>query len=120
MWVKKQGFKTFSQAEYAWTSFDTPSKVFEYRPGTKGKTVEPKIHPMQKPIALYAFLLETFAHDGDKILDTHVGSANSLIACQRRGLEYYGFEISQYYYEKAKERLDREKTKVTMWELNNA
>ena len=120
VWDKKQGFQTFSQAEYIWTSFYKPSKVFEYRPGTKGKTVEQKIHPTQKPIALYEFLLGTFAHDGDKILDTHVGSASSLIACQRAGFEYYGFEIDPYYYEKAKERLDKEKTKITIWESNNA
>lgn len=120
VWVKKQPFDNFSQAEYIWTSFDVPSKVFEFRPGTKGKTVEKKIHPTQKPIRLYEFLLGEFAKDGDKILDTHVGSASSLIACQRAGFEYYGFEIDQAYYANAKDRLDSEKRKINVWELNNA
>lgn len=72
------------------------------------KHKEIRIHPTQKPVALYAWLLQHYAKEGNKILDTHVGSASSLIACHRAGLQYWGFEIDPEYYAKAKERLDKE------------
>ena len=66
---------------------------------------EQRIHPNQKPVALYEWLLETYAKPGDIILDTHVGSASSLVACRNRGYKYVGFEIDQYYYDVAYKRL---------------
>ena len=119
VWVKEQPFENFSQAEYAWTSFDLPAKVFSYR-STRRDNNEQKIHPTQKPVALYTYLLNTYAKQNDRILDTHVGSASSLVACHRAGFEAWGFEIDPYYYGLAKQRLDKEKSQVTMWELHNA
>ena len=78
------------------------------------KEKEQRIHPTQKPVALYSWILRNYAHIGEKILDTHVGSASSLIACHRAGLEYWGFEIDPVYYKAAKERLDRETAQVRM------
>ena len=66
----------------------------------------PKIHPTQKPVALYEWLLERYAKSGDIILDTHVGSASSLVACKELGFDYVGCEIDSYYYELAKNRLE--------------
>lgn len=60
--------------------------------------------------------MKQYAHEGDKILDTHVGSASSLIACHRAGLQYWGFEIDQVYYAKASERLAKETAQVTIFE----
>lgn len=70
------------------------------------KHKEEKIHPTQKPSRLYKWLLMNFAQDGDKILDTHVGSASSLIACEELGFKYVGFEISKDYYRLGVERIN--------------
>lgn len=72
------------------------------------KNKEYRIHPTQKPVALYKWLLDNFAEKGDKIIDTHVGSASSLIACYDRGFDAWGYEIDPVYYKDAKERLDAE------------
>lgn len=76
------------------------------------KNKEHKIHPTQKPVALYKWILSKFANDGDKILDTHVGSASSLIACYDMGFDYWGFEIDEEYYRLASERLDEEMAQI--------
>lgn len=108
VWRKKTISENFTMAmaEYAWTSFNSNAKVFEAMPqGTKN---DPRIHPTQKPVKLYEWLLDKYAKDGDKILDTHVGSASSLIACRNKGFAYWGFEIDPLYYEKAKERMEKD------------
>ena len=78
---------------------------------------EGKIHPTQKPIALYKWLLSNYAKPGDKILDTHVGSASSLIACHQMGFEYWGFELDADYFKAATERLNMVKAQVSITEL---
>ena len=80
------------------------------------KDKEDKIHPTQKPVALYLWLLQNYAHRGDKILDTHVGSASSLIACHRMGFEYWGYELDADYFKAATERLEREKSMQPLFE----
>lgn len=117
VWKKLTISENFSMAmaEYAWTSFDSNAKVFECSP--QGKANDPRFHPTAKPIALYEWVLSRYAEEGDTILDTHVGSASSLIACHRTNHKYIGFEIDKTYYEKAKERLDREKAQVTIFDL---
>ena len=77
---------------------------------------EKRIHPTQKPIALYKWLLTNYAHKGDKILDTHVGSASSLIACHQLGFQYWGFELDHDYYIAASERLAKAKAQVSIFE----
>ena len=79
------------------------------------KNKEERIHPTQKPVVLYEWLLSQFAKPGEKILDTHVGSASSLIACHRAGLPYWGFEIDPVYYQMAKERLEKEQAQVNLF-----
>ena len=80
------------------------------------KNKENRIHPTQKPIKLYTWLLSNYAKAGDKILDTHVGSASSLIACERMGFQYVGFEIDKEYYRLAQKRLEEDRAQVK-WEL---
>ncbi|MEN6635991.1 MAG: DNA methyltransferase, partial [Clostridiaceae bacterium] len=75
-----------------------------------------RIHSCQKPISLYLWLLQNYAHRGDKILDTHVGSASSLIACHRMGFEAWGFELDADYFKAASERLAREKATTPLFE----
>ena len=74
-----------------------------------------RIHPTQKPVALYHWLLNNYAEEGDKILDTHVGSASSLIACHDMGFEYLGFELDEDYYRMASERLEAHKAQLSLF-----
>lgn len=99
-WDKVQPWPNFSQCEYAWTTFDQPAKLFKYDNRTGGK-----IHPTQKPVELYKWLLDKFAKVGDRILDTHIGSASIAIACHDMGLELTGIEIDKEFYDKAVERI---------------
>lgn len=112
IWRKLTISEEFSMAmcEYAWTSINGNAKLFEHSP--QGSAAEPRFHPTQKPIVLYSWLLSRYAKPGDKILDTHVGSASSLIACHRAGLDYVGFEIDEDYYRLAKQRLTEEKAQI--------
>lgn len=106
-WDKEQPFENFSGWEMAWTSFDSPAKIFHYsNAGFQRKDKDERIHPTQKPVALYKWLLKNYAKEGDLILDTHVGSASSLIACEQMGFNYVGFELDEEYYKKSKARLD--------------
>ena len=112
VWDKDNGNTDFADCELAWTSFNTAVRKFKYKwQGMLQENMaakEERIHPTQKPVALYTWLLNKYAKPGFKILDTHVGSASSLVACHRAGLECWGFEIDKFYYDKAKERLKRE------------
>ena len=102
-----------AMAEYAWTSFNGNAKWFEYSAvGQVGR-----FHPTQKPIALYEWILENYAKQGDKILDTHVGSASSLIACQKHNFSYVGFEIDEAYYQLACDRIKRETAQITLFNM---
>lgn len=94
---------TMAMAEYAWTSFDGNAKVFDCAP--QGKKNDPRIHPCQKPIALYKWILERYAKQGDRILDTHLGSGSSAIAAQLLGFDFVGIEIDDAYYNAAVNRI---------------
>jgi len=98
---------SFARCEYAWTNCKTPAKIYEARSQDGNR-----IHPTQKPIKLYEWLLTNYAKEGDKILDTHVGSASSLIACYNLGFDFIGFEIDKDYYEAATKRLEAVKSQV--------
>jgi len=81
------------------------------------KDKEYRIHPTQKPVALYEWILSRYAKDGDIILDTHVGSASSLIACRNTNHKYVGFEINETYYKLAKSRLDAETAQMNIFDF---
>lgn len=106
VWRKLTISETFTMAmcEYAWASFNANAKWVEMAP--QGTKEDKRFHPTQKPIALYKWLLKHYAKEGDKILDTHVGSASSLIACHEYGYDFVGFEIDEDYYKAATERLE--------------
>ena len=104
IWRKTNVPEKFSMAmcEYAWTSFNDNAKMFSFSAvGQEGR-----FHPTQKPPELYRWVLENYSQPTDIILDTHVGSASSLIACRETGHKYVGFEIDPDYYAMAKKRLD--------------
>lgn len=107
---------SFADGELAWTSFlGTLKKANVPYSGFVGADAC-RIHPTQKPIALYRWLLTNYAKPGDKILDTHVGSASSLIACHEMGFQYVGFELDTDYFKAATERLERAKAQVSMFD----
>ena len=81
------------------------------------KNKEYRYHPAQKPVALYEWILNRFAKPNDIILDTHVGSASSLIACHNTHHRYVGFEIDEYYYAMAKKRLDAAEAQMNIYDF---
>jgi site-specific DNA-methyltransferase (adenine-specific) len=109
-WDKIQPWENFSQIEYAWTSFKVPAKLYRYDNRTGGK-----IHPTQKPVALYKWQLQTYAKQGDKILDTHSGSLSIGIACHDLGFELTAIEKDKDYYESAKQRLIEHQKQLTLF-----
>lgn len=112
IWDKKrpEGL-SFAMSEFAWTSFDKSAKTF-YRSPMQDKD---RFHPTQKPVALYTWLLKNYAKEGDKILDTHAGSANSLIACHNMGFDYMGCELDEDYFRMATERLEAHKSQLRLF-----
>lgn len=99
IWDKCQPetLNNFSMAEMAWTSMDKPSKIFKY----SVRLNRGKIHPTQKPVALYAWILRLFVKPGMKVLDTHLGSGTIAVACTEAGVELFASEISRNYYDQA-------------------
>ena len=101
---------TFAQFELAWTSFKTTCKKYDKPPNDKFR-----IHPTQKPVQLYKWLLSNYAKEGDKILDTHGGSMSSAIACHDMGFDMVLCELDKDYYESACKRFDQETKQVDMF-----
>lgn len=106
-WDKCQPWENFSQIEYAWTSFDKPAALFKFDNRTGDK-----IHPTQKPVELYRWLLNKYGEKGQKILDTHLGSGSSRIAADKDGFEFVGFEINKDYYELSEKRFNNYKSQL--------
>lgn len=114
-WYKGNPVPNFSDGELAWTSFNKVAKQFNYRyyGGLEGKTsASKKIHPTQKPIQLYEWLLMNYSKEGDKILDTHLGSGSIAIACHNLGFDLTGYEIDKDYYEAAKKRIKEHQSQL--------
>ena len=114
-WFKHQPVDSYSDGELAWTSFTKTAKCYDY-PFFGGVNREAtRFHPTQKPVALYKWLLHNYAKPGDKILDTHAGSASSLIAAYEMGFDYVGIEIDETYYKKAKAWTDAAKAQMKLF-----
>jgi site-specific DNA-methyltransferase (adenine-specific) len=111
IWDKEQPWPNFSACEFAWSSFDVPSKIFRL---CTFRTKETKIHPTQKPVALYQWLLKNYAKPGDRILDTHLGSGSSAIAADIMGYNFTGYEIDEDYYKAALDRFNRHKQQCVL------
>ena len=117
-WYKGNPVPNFSDGELAWTSFNKVAKQFDYRyyGGLEGKTsASNKIHPTQKPVSLYEWLLKNYAKEGDKILDTHLGSGSIAIACHNLGFDLTACEIDKDYYNLAIERINKHKAQKRLF-----
>lgn len=129
VWDKRNDYSSFSDCELAYCSLQDTVKIFRFmwngmcqgRSAEDGCTMqgnkrlnEKRIHPTQKPVALYEWCLARYAKPGDRILDTHAGSASSLIACYRMDFEAWGYEINPEYCGLAQARLDEERAQLRM------
>ena len=107
-WYKRNPVDNFSDGELAWTSFKRPAKCFDYKyyGSIEGNSsAEKKIHISQKPVRLYEWLLKNYSKPGWKILDTHLGSGSSAIACNNLGFELAACELDPDYYTAACKRI---------------
>lgn len=109
IWDKKQPEKlSFAMSEFAWSSFDVSAKTFYKSPiGDKDR-----FHPTQKPVELYKWLLQNYAKEGDKILDTHGGSFSLAIACWDLKFDLDAWEIDEDYYKAGKKRFELHKKQL--------
>ncbi len=130
IWDKVNGASSFSDCEIAYCSIHDSTRLFRYMwngmnqgksiseghimKGDKSKN-EVRIHPTQKPVNLYKWILMNYAKPGDKILDTHVGSASSLIACHEMGFDFLGFELDKNIFELASKRLSDSMNQLNMF-----
>lgn len=134
IWDKCNADSSFSDCEIAYCSLHDSVRLFRYMWNgmLQGKSVtqghimqgdkrknEKRIHPCQKPVALYDWLLMRYLPNGGKVIDTHVGSGSSLIACEKAGVEYIGFEIDETVFKLASERIEEHKSQVTLAEVLN-
>ena len=119
VWDKENGASDFADCELAWTSFKTAVRKYKFmwagmlQGNMKEKQV--RIHPTQKPKQLYSWLLETYAKPTDKVLDTHLGSGSSAIACHYFGIkEFVGIEIDKEYFDMASERIEKQTMQIKL------
>lgn len=119
VWDKDNGNNDFADCELAYTSFKTAVRKFRYRwHGMLQENMmnkEIRIHPTQKPVALYKWLLKNYAKEGDTILDTHFGSLSIGIACHDLKFDLTAIELDKDYYEQAKERLINHQRQLTLF-----
>jgi site-specific DNA-methyltransferase (adenine-specific) len=111
--IQPQSFSS-SMCEMAWMSFQSPAKIFRLHVVTAETN---KIHPTQKPVALYKWLLQNYAKKGDKILDTHLGSMSSVIACYDEKFDITGSELDPDYFNAGMERVKKHTSQVRLDDL---
>ena len=119
VWDKQNGTTDFADCELAWTSYKTAVRKYEFMWNgmLQGdmKNKQKRIHPTQKPKQLYSWLLETYAKPTDKVLDTHLGSGSSAIACHYFGTEeFVGIEIDKEYFDMASERIEKQTMQIKL------
>ena len=119
VWNKENGANDFADCELAYCSFNTAVRKVDLRwhgmlqHDMKNKEI--RIHPTQKPVKLYEWLLMNYAKEGDKILDTHRGSASLDIACHNLGFDLVTCEIDKTYFAEGNERLEQHQQQLTMF-----
>ena len=112
-WDKTIHGNSYADGELAWTSFDQVARY--YRKNISQVTIEGRMHPTQKPVTLYEWLLMNYAKEGDKILDTHLGSGSIAIACHNLGFDLTGYELDQEYFSAAVKRYQQHKNQLRIF-----
>jgi site-specific DNA-methyltransferase (adenine-specific) len=113
-WDKLKGVNDFSDGELAFTSFNRALRHYNKR--VIDKTVDRnRVHPTQKPVALYEWLLMNYAKEGNKILDTHLGSGSIAIACHNLGYDLTACELDTDYYNAAMKRINEHKQQARLF-----
>ena len=112
----KDGFADFADGELAWCSFKTAVRKFKFTwNGFRKQLPEIRIHPTQKPVALYKWLLDKYANPGDKILDTHLGSGSIAIACHDYGFDLTACELDKEYFDAAMKRITQHQQQIKLF-----
>lgn len=109
IWDKGQRDFSLADGEMAWSSFKKAMRIFTFSRGSmlaENNNSFGRFHPTQKPVKLYEWLLKNYAKEGDKILDTHLGSGSSAIACHNIGFDLTACELDKEYYDMAMERIN--------------
>ena len=112
IWDKKNDGFSFADGEMAWTSFDTAVRFFRYH---RAQQTDKRIHPTQKPKQLYNWILDNYAKEGDKILDTHLGSGSIALACHNRDFDLTACELDTEYFDAAMKRLKQHQQQLKMF-----
>ena len=115
-WDKCQPWENFSQWEMAWTSFDKPAALVRISNSGRGNH-DKKIHPTQKPVVLYKWILDKYGMGGGKIIDTHLGSGSIAIACHDYGFELVACELDPDYYNQAIKRIKDHTSQQSLFSL---
>jgi len=118
IWNKVQRDFTMSDAEIAWTSFDKTIRCFDMSRGAAmgcNNKNGGKLHPTQKPVKLYEWILMNYAKENDKILDTHLGSGSIAIACHNLGYELTGCELDKDYFDAAIKRIKQHQSQQRLF-----
>jgi len=115
VWDKNNGTNPMSDCELAWTSFHSSVRKFTYNHIQEYNQKIPRIHPTQKPVSLYHWVLNKYAKKGDRILDTHLGSGSIAIACHDMGFDLDGWELDTDYYHKAVQRFDNHTKQIQLF-----
>ena len=118
MWDKGQRDFSLADGELAWTSFDKALRIFNMPRASAMKDAKDnggKIHATQKPVKLYEWILMNYAKEGDKILDTHRGSASLDIACYNLGFDLVTCELDTDYFNDGNKRLKQHQQQLTIF-----
>ena len=108
VWDKKTGANSYADCELALTNIDSNARIItKFWLGAHAQDDDGRIHPTQKPVYLYGWIFMNYAKDGDKILDTHLGSGSSRIAAHKAGLDFVGFEIDEDYFNASEDRFKK-------------
>jgi site-specific DNA-methyltransferase (adenine-specific) len=102
--------RDFAECEFAWVTPDKPAKIYK-----KSPTQLDRIHPTQKPVDLYKWLLHNYAKENDTIFDSHLGSQSSRIAAYDMGFDFYGCELDKDYFESGCKRFENFKAQLKMF-----
>lgn len=123
VWDKKNGDNSFADCELAWTSFNTALRKFSFQwqgmlqENMRNKEI--RYHPTQKPIALYDWIFKNYTKQGDKILDTHLGSGSSRIAAYKAGLDFTAYELDSDYFEQQEKRFNTFISQTSIFQITN-